>query len=148
MYTLRPATRADAAAVLWLVWRAGINPTRLDWRRFVLAVDSQGRVIGCAQIKPHAGGARELASLAVRPEWRGRGVARALIEHWLAASRPPLYLTCRARLGPLYEKFDFCTLAPNEDMPAYFRRVSRAAAWIARRLRVKDGLLVMRWDGR
>lgn len=147
MYTLRPATREDAPTIRWLVWRAGINPTRLDWRRFVVAVDRQGGVTGCAQIKPHAGGARELASLAVRPEWRGRGVARVLIEHWLAASQPPLYLTCRARLGPLYEKFGFRALAADEEMPAYFRRVNRAAAWIAGLLRVKDGLLVMRWDG-
>ena len=79
MYTLRPATAAEFPAIRKLIWQVGINPIGLDWRRFVLAVDEEGRMLGCGQIKPHKGGIRELASIAVVPEARGLGIARAII---------------------------------------------------------------------
>ena len=107
MVTLRPATAADAAVIRSLVYAARINPTGLDWKRFVVAPGPNGEVIGCAQIKPHRDGSRELASLVVAPAWRGNGVARAIIEHLVANHPGPLYLTCRASLGPFYERFGF-----------------------------------------
>ena len=42
---------------------------------------SQGEVIGCAQIKPHRDGSRELASLVVHPDYRGQGIARRMIQY-------------------------------------------------------------------
>ena len=53
MFTLRSATAADFPAIRKLIWQVGINPIGLDWRRFVLAVDEEGRLLGCGQIKPH-----------------------------------------------------------------------------------------------
>ena len=107
IFTLRPATQADFPAIRRLIHEVGINPMALDWRRFTIAVDANDRLVGCGQVKPHKDGSRELASIAVLPEWRKQGVARAIILHLLETQPRPLYLTCRGRLGPFYEKFGF-----------------------------------------
>jgi len=143
MFVLRPARKEDAAAIRKLIHQVGINPTGLDWRRFTLAVDDRDQMVGCAQVKPHGDGTRELASLAVQPGWRGQGVGRGLIEHFLERNPPPLYLTCRSRLQPLYEKFGFQTL-PKAELPPYFRRIARLAGLFGRGLDSPDGLRVMR----
>ena len=77
-FTLRPAVRQDAPAIRRLIWRARINPTRLDWRHFILAVDKNGKLLGSGQIKPHRDGTNELASIAVQPEARRLGIAGAV----------------------------------------------------------------------
>jgi GNAT superfamily N-acetyltransferase len=123
-----------------------INPTGLDWRRFVVAVDGSGRLLGGGQIKPHGDGTRELASIAVWPEYRGQGIARAVIEYLLEHNPPPLYLTCRTPLEALYSKFGFTPLADGQMTP-YFRRLSRAFGVLARIFPHRIGLSVMRWDG-
>ena len=102
-----------------MVHQARINPTGLAWERFWVA-EADGEVIGCAQVKPHRDGSRELASLVVQLERRGWGVARALIEHFLAAESLPLYLTCRSNLGSFYRRFGF-RIVPVGEMPVYFR---------------------------
>src|SRR3970040_664524 len=43
---LRPATAADAGAIRSLIFRVGINPRGLDWRRFLVAVAPGGRLVG------------------------------------------------------------------------------------------------------
>lgn len=142
-YRLRPATAEDAAAVKAVIRQSGINPMGLDWPRFVLAVDGNDEMVGCVQLKPHRDGSVELASLAVVPEWQGRGVARVLIEHTLAQHPGLLYLMCRARLGPLYEKFGFQPLE-IEEMPPYFRRIARLVDFLGVLRSNSEGLLVMR----
>lgn len=139
---LRPANEADASTIRLMVRGARINPFGLDWRRFVLAESKLGQVVGCAQIKPHADGSDELASLVVAPAWRGRGVARQLIEHLLAVHPGTLYLTCRADLGILYAKFGFRALNKTE-MPPYFKRISRLFQLIKALGIVREDLLVM-----
>lgn len=62
--TIRPAVEADQPVIRAIIRAAFINRTGLDWRRFLLAED-QGRIVGVGQVKPHADGSRELASLAV-----------------------------------------------------------------------------------
>ena len=123
-YSLRSARETDAAAIKHLIRTTGINPMDLDWRRFVVAVDEQDQVIATGQIKPHKGDILELASIAVIDQHRGQGLARAIIEHLLTDSPRPLYLTCRARLQPLYQKFGFRSLS-YEEMPRYYQRLSK-----------------------
>ena len=142
VYSLRTALETDAPAIKALVYAARINPTGLDWRRFTAALSSEGGVIGCVQMKPHRDGSRELASLVVAPAWRGQGVARALIEQLISAHPGWLYLTCRASLGALYEKFGF-HVASEMEMTPYFRRLSRLAKVIGFIGLEREGLLVM-----
>lgn len=140
-FRLRPATRQDFTAIRALIRETGINPLGLEWSRFLVAESAAGEFIGCAQLKPHSDGSLELASLAVIPAWRGRGVARALIEAQLSAAPRPLYLTCRAELGPFYEQFGFHPLR-REAMPPYFQRLSRLAEIIGKLL--QEQMLVMK----
>jgi hypothetical protein len=46
---LRAATASDAGAIRLLIFRVGINPRDLDWRRFLVAVDEAGKLIGCGR---------------------------------------------------------------------------------------------------
>ncbi len=139
-FNLRPARASEQARIRQLVRQGRINPTGLRWERFLVAVSTEGEVIGCAQIKPHADGSRELASVVVTPTWRQRGVARSLIEHLLQHNAPPIYLTCRAVLEDFYTRFGFRVI-PTEALPRYFRRIARLAGILRIPLRI------MRWDG-
>jgi amino-acid N-acetyltransferase len=142
-FTLRPARETDAGAIKDLVHSVGINPMDLDWKRFLVAVDAQDQVIATGQIKPHGKDVHELASIAVLREYRGQGLARAIIEHLLVNSPRPLYLTCLSSLEPLYQKFGFVSI-PYEEMPRYFKRMSKLAGlafWLASR---NESLSVMK----
>ena len=145
-YTLRPARERDASAIKHLIRSVGINPMDLDWRRFIVAVDEQDQVIATGQVKPHnKGTVWELASIAVAGEHRGKGLARAIIEHLLKDSPRPLYLTCRSHLQPLYQKFGFQPLSYDE-MPRYYQRLSKLAGVFITITRQDetDGLSVMK----
>jgi N-acetylglutamate synthase-like GNAT family acetyltransferase len=143
--TLRPATADDAADIKALIHLVRINPTGLDWKRFLVASSADGELVACAQVKPHADGTLELASLAVRPAWRGQGVARRLVEQLLSQSPRPLYLTCRSSLGVFYQKFGFRVLASDELTP-HFRRLQKLANKMMGIFREGDTLFVMRLD--
>ena len=139
---IQPAVETQAADIQHLVRSSGINPTGLDWRRFLLAVTSEGDVIGCGQIKPHQDGSQELASIAVTKGWRRKGVARAVIEALVEKHEGPLYLVCQSSLGVMYEKFGFKPLGESE-MPKYFRRLSKIAAFVVPLRKRGETLLVM-----
>lgn len=115
----------------------------LDWHHFVLAVDGSGEMLGCGQLKPHGTDVVELASIAVKEEYRGQGLARKIIEHLITEGPRPLYLTCRSTLGPFYEKWDFHSI-DQADMPAYFRRLSRLVSLMPDFVRRGETLLVMK----
>lgn len=118
-WLLRPARATDAPAIRALVRRERLNPFGLSWQRFVVA-DAAGTVVGCAQVKPHRGGP-EFASLVVAPGWRGRGLAAALINHFVKQQTEPLWLMCAARLMPFYEQFGFRPAMSASTMPPFFR---------------------------
>lgn len=142
-FTLRPARESDSRQIRDLIHLVGINPMGLDWRRFIVAVDAGEHVIGTGQLKPHGAEILELASIAVSPDRRGEGIARAIIENLLKDSPRPLYLTCLSSMGPLYEKFGFVSLA-HEEMPKYFQRLSRMADLMLTFTREGEHLLVMK----
>ena len=126
-----------------MIHAVSINPTGLDWRRFLVAVTPDNALLGCGQIKPHFDGSRELASIAVQERARGQGVARAVIQELLVRETTrPLYLMCRARLEPLYIKFGFHAIG-IEDMPVYFQRISRAERIFNSNAHPEDRLMVM-----
>jgi len=114
----------------------------LDWRHFTIAVSSTGELIGCGQVKYHNDGSRELASIAVLPDYRHEGIASAIITHLINISPLPIYLTCRSELEPFYQRFGFHSITDNE-MPPYFTRISRLVRIIIKLSRQDDRLLVM-----
>jgi len=142
-FTLRPARETDSKPIKDLIHLVGINPTGLDWKRFVVAVNAQDQVIACGQLKPHRGEILELASLAVRPEFQGQGLGRLIIEELLKKSPRPLYLMCMSKNGGLYEKFGFRTLE-YKDMPRYFQRISKLAGFADAFMRSGESLLIMK----
>jgi len=144
-YEIRPALESESAQIKGLIDIVGINPTGLDWKRFIVAVHDGGRVTACGQIKPHGADIRELASIAVHPEYRGQGMARAVIEMLLRETPRPLYLMCVSHNGPMYEKFGFHEIA-EKQFPRYFARIKKIFN-IARALRKSgDELLVMKLE--
>lgn len=143
--TFRAATAADQPAIKALVRAAGINPLGLDWRRFTVALDNNGELIGCGQIKPHADGSRELASIAVTPAWQKQGLGRALIEHLMETAVPPLWLTCHSRLIPFYQKFGYREVTAGEALPAYFDRLRRFSGLTRLFIRGPGYLAIMVW---
>jgi amino-acid N-acetyltransferase len=142
-FMVRAAKQEDSATIRSMVLAARINPTGLDWRRFLVVVTPDDKVAGCGQIKPHGDGTRELASIVVAPEYRGNGISRILIERLILECKPPLYLMCRSKLGKYYEKFGFFSLG-TQDMPAYFRRMAKLANTFSKFSRDGESLLVMK----
>ena len=50
-YEVRPALESESAQIKDLINLVGINPTGLDWKRFLVAVNENRLLIGCGQIK-------------------------------------------------------------------------------------------------
>ncbi|MEK6751524.1 MAG: GNAT family N-acetyltransferase [Chloroflexota bacterium] len=144
-YTIRPALESESAQIKELIHLVGINPTGLDWKRFIVAVNDEGQIISCGQLKPHGADILELASIGTRPEYRGQGIARAVIEELLRESPRPLYLMCISHNGPMYEKFGFCAI-DYMQMPRYFQRIQKIfhVADVIRR--TGEELLVMKLE--
>jgi len=142
-FTLRPALETESDAIKDLIHSVGINPMGLDWKRFIVAVDADNEVIATGQIKPHGKDIHELASIAVAPEYRGQGLARAVIEYLLKDSPAPLYLTCVSSLESFYNRFGFVSV-PSEEMPRYFQRLSKLANVFFTFSNRDDSLLVMK----
>jgi N-acetylglutamate synthase-like GNAT family acetyltransferase len=144
-FLLQPASERDFPAIRTLIRQVHINPTGLDWHRFIVAVTSSGEMIGCGQVKPVPGGLLELASLAVRPEFRNQGVAAALVQQLCSDSPRPLYLTCRSALEKMYKKYGFRTIEPAE-VPVYYQRIQRLVGIFIGLSGSKERLLVMKLD--
>jgi N-acetylglutamate synthase-like GNAT family acetyltransferase len=143
-FTVRTATQKDFPAIHALIIQVNINPIGLDWRRFLIAMNSENELLGCGQIKSHFDGSLELASIAVKEQARGQGVARTVIQELLKReTNRPLFLMCRARLEMLYVKFGFFRIDLKE-MPPYFQRICRLERIMNFTARPENRLLVMR----
>ncbi|WP_081430356.1 GNAT family N-acetyltransferase [Pseudomonas putida] len=70
-----------------------------------------GEIIGGLSLTPVPDG-QWLTGLLVAPDWRGKGVARLLIDHACGAERT--WLFCHPDLQGFYERLGFMV---NEDLP-------------------------------
>jgi len=138
--TLRDATIEDQPTIRQIVRAANINPTGLDWPRFIVAEDG-GAIVGVGQVKPHRDGTRELASIAVLPARQGQGIGTAIIQDLVRREKATLHLTCRSRLQGYYERFGFRRLE-SRDYPPYFARMLPILNTLGRFFRVQ--VIVMR----
>ncbi len=145
--TVRPARSQDAGLIRRWIWRERLDPTALKWPNFVLAVDGEGAVLGIAQMKrlgPREAPVRELGSLVVRPDVRGRGIGQVLVQHLLQAYPAPIYLLCEGRNVSYYRQFGFREIEP-EDMPSPLRRKWRLGHLFARMVGRRVAAMV--WEG-
>ena len=126
-FKFRPAKAEDYQAIRSLVRAAKINPSGIKWARFLVAENDEGDIVACGQIKPHRDGSQELASLVVDPAYQKQGLARDLVHRITANQDGPIYLMCRSSLGDFYRKLGFEVVA-SDQMPPYFRRISRLAS--------------------
>ena len=77
-FSLRPAAPRDRATVSALMELGGMG-LAADWECGTVATDADGCIIGYLRIQ-HTDTGPHVAPVAVRPDWQGRGVGRALIE--------------------------------------------------------------------
>jgi N-acetylglutamate synthase-like GNAT family acetyltransferase len=143
-YSLRAATAGDLPEIKRMIRYARLNPMGIRWPRFIVAVDVDGNVIGCGQVKVHRDGSRELASLVVRRRWRRQGVARAIFNRLRREETEALWLTCASRLIPFYHRLGFYEVKNPRQMPRYFRLIRRLVSLIAFFWGSRDYLAIMR----
>jgi N-acetylglutamate synthase-like GNAT family acetyltransferase len=120
---LRKATENDQAAITALVRQARLNPRGLAWPAFLVA-DRDGEVVGAVQLRPHDDGARELASLVVRPDHRGHGIGMALLDRLLADEPGTVYVVTEREHAEPYERRGF-SAATSSSLPRSMRRQLR-----------------------
>jgi amino-acid N-acetyltransferase len=85
--TVRPATFADRDAIERLLAESELTTHALpDWIDRFWVAEQDGRIAGVAGIELYADGCL-LRSVAVRPELRGTGLGRRLVERALEAAR-------------------------------------------------------------
>jgi amino-acid N-acetyltransferase len=118
--TLRPAAAADQPAIRALVRGERLNPHGLDWPRFLLATIGPV-VVGAVQMRLHADGSRELASLVVARDFRGHGLAGRLIEGLLASHCGPVHVITARANARHYVRWHFRAV-PALRAPASVRR--------------------------
>lgn len=148
-FAIRPATEADAPAISRLINEAQLNPLDLNWRRFLVAHQAS-EIVGCAQVRVHGGGSRELASVAVTAQRRGGGIGRAISEAAIDGEPTrPLYLYTESRTVAFWQKFAFREIGDREvpgDMRGSLRiaRIATRIFSIVRRSPIR--IVVMRRD--
>ncbi|MCA9907561.1 MAG: GNAT family N-acetyltransferase, partial [Anaerolineae bacterium] len=113
-YTIRRAVESDQPVICRLVRSECLNPRDVHWQNF-LVVENGSRIIGIGQIRLH-GAVKELGSLVVLPEYRGQGVASALIAALEAQAGYPLYLMCANDKVAYYQRFGYAVL-DDMDIP-------------------------------
>jgi N-acetylglutamate synthase-like GNAT family acetyltransferase len=140
---LRKATKSDSKAIRHLIHQVHINPLDLNWEHFLVALDGQGVFLGCGQIKVHRGGVHELASIAVVPEDRHRGIARKIIRQLIASTEEVLYLTCRARLEAFYRPFGFKRIYDQRALPRYFANIINLSKYLVKLNLIPEPIAIM-----
>jgi amino-acid N-acetyltransferase len=117
---IRPAVADDQAGIALLVRSEHLNPLGLDWRRFVVASDATG-LRGAVQLRIHADDSRELGSLVVRGDSRGRGIAARLIDALLASATSRVLMITGAKFARHYERWGFRRIGPARTPPGVRR---------------------------
>ena len=104
--SIRRATEWDQSAIRALVRGERLNPHGLSWPNFLVAANEDG-IIGAVQMRRNADGSRELGSLVVSREVRGRGIGAQLIDALLASEHEPVWMITSAAFAKAYARWGF-----------------------------------------
>ena len=129
-FRLRPARADEAKLIRQRILRERLDPTRLDWRKFVMAEamgdhgggEKAGSILGFAQMKRLSGHVQEFGSLVVEPDQRRQGVGEALVRYFTGEFPKPIYLVCESRRVAYYSKFGFRVMDDPAAMPGGLRK--------------------------
>lgn len=143
--TIRPARRADAAAIMQLVngyAAEGIMlPRSLDSVMhavddFIVAVDVRGKVLGCGALKEYSPSLAEVSSLAIVREAQGTGLGKRIVRkvEELAAKRGVDELFALTLTPAFFESAGY-VLA---DRAAYPEKIRRDCMRCPRRIRCDE----------
>lgn len=119
---LRAARPGDRWLILRRILREALDPTSIDWRRFVLAEREDGAVLGFAQIKCLPDNVLEFGSLVVEPFARRKGIGALLVRALVEPRSDPIYLLCAGRRETFYQRLQFERLESHEMPPALHRK--------------------------
>lgn len=125
MFTIQVASVSELIPLRWRVLRPGRPESTAHFPGdtapgtvHLVAQDREGTVIGCATVVENEG--LQLRGMATAPEWRGKGVGRAVLEavHALAHERGlPLWCNARESALPFYEKSGWQTEGERFEVP-------------------------------
>lgn len=121
-FELRPAQAEDRPAVGALLESCSLPTDDLnavDLEYFELAVDAQGLIVGVAGFD-RAASVALLRSLAVAPDWRGRGLGEQLVARREAAARVAgvnRFFLLTTSAADYFRRLGYCDV-PRADVPA------------------------------
>lgn len=114
----RGATESDMGQISDLLASVRGDVGDLHHEQFLVACIG-GVIFGCVRIKELANGEKELASLAVAPEWRNRGIGSALVSKVVSKERrSSVYLHCFQDRRAFYARHGFRVANLDELPPA------------------------------
>jgi len=98
------------------------QPSNLS-RDLMVVAEIDGAPAGIGRLVPAGEHACELGGMLVFEEFRGRGIARAIIEELLRhVDGRAVYCIPFAELEPIYAGAGFVRIIPDETLPAYIHK--------------------------
>jgi N-acetylglutamate synthase-like GNAT family acetyltransferase len=126
-WQVRKGRPEDLPVIEQLVASVDGDLENLKAEQFVVALDSEQRIIGCGRLKPYPGFC-ELASIAVKDEWRASGVGRAVVSQLLRSYQGPVYLICEDDVVDFFRRFGFDLIPTSEMLPGLQSKWERYVA--------------------
>ena len=118
---LRLATPDDAQWINERYASVHFQPSDLA-RDLMVVAEIDGVTAGIGRLVPAGEHACELGGMHVLQEFRGRGIARAIIDELLRhAGGREVYCIPFAELEPIYAGAGFVTIEPEDGLPKYVR---------------------------
>ncbi|MCQ1534697.1 GNAT family N-acetyltransferase [Methanosarcina sp. KYL-1] len=116
---IRKAEKKDLLTIQKLLSTYFLDMEELEAEDFILA-EKDGKVIGCAALIKRRGNEtdfQEIHSIAVHPNFRGKGIGRELVEHLIKNDpEPALELYVRTTAPGFFEKLGFEKLPDPEKL--------------------------------
>lgn len=137
---LRVATAADADWINAAYAEVAFQTSDLS-REVLIVAELDGERAGIGRLVPASEDACELGGMLVFEQFRGRGVARAIVDELLRhAGGRTVYCIPFADLEPIYAKAGFVRCEPDATLPRY---VSDKLEWCRRKVRRPVILMVL-----